>query len=155
MRLLILAVWVIATTSATDEVQVTGGAIIEEVGSVNLIKDIVIVKKNFTEISYLKKKAMEMENLVKEMKEKEPEDSNKKVLENLKQILSEFTGTRKKRSLLPFVGNLMNTFFGVATENDLKREKERLNKIENWAENIGNLITSSVGTMNQHAKGNK
>ena len=152
MRLLILAVWVIATTSATDEVQVTGGAIIEEVGSVNLIKDIVIVKKNFTEISYLKEKAMEMENLVKEMKEKEPEDSNKKVLENLKQILSEFTGTRKKRSLLPFVGNLMNTLFGVATENDLKREKERLNKIENWAENIGNLITSSVGTMNQHAK---
>ena len=137
------------TTSAAD-VKVKGGALIQEKGKANLINKIVIVKKNFTEINFLRGKAAEMEERLSQMNGKEQDENNKELIQNMKMKLSEITGSRKKRSLLPFVGTALNKLFGVATESDLKKEKERLDRIEGWANHLGNIIEGTVNALNDH-----
>ena len=139
------------TTSAAD-VKVKGGALIQEKGKANLINKIVIVKKNFTEINFLRGKAAEMEERLSQMNGKEQDENNKELIQNMKMKLSEITGSRKKRSLLPFVGTALNKLFGVATESDLKKEKERLDRIEGWANHLGNIIEGTINVLNDHAK---
>ena len=46
-------------------------------------------------------------------------------MKGLKNSLSEFTGSkRNKRSLLPFIGNVLNSLIGVATEADVEKKKK-------------------------------
>ena len=134
-----------------EDVRVKGGALIQRVGKSNLIQNVVIVKKNFTSLETLQSRALLMINNIKDLVKSETNEENVELLEHLSDTLRQLTNSRKKRSLLPFVGNVLNQLFGVATENDLNREKERLDKIETWANNLGNIITSTVGVLNQHA----
>ena len=136
---------------SAQEVKVKGGALIQEMGKANLINKIVIVKKNFTEVNFLRGKAVEMEDRLSHIMISEKDDENKKILKNMRKKLSEITGSRKRRSLLPFVGNALNQLFGVATESDVQKERERLDKIEEWANNLGNIIQGTVGVLNDHA----
>ena len=140
----------IISASAKD-VRIRGGAIIQNYGRANLINNVVIVKKNFTDVNFLREKAKEMEDRLAHLKENEPDEKNKVLLENMKEKLGEITGSRKKRSLLPFVGTALNKLFGVATESDIQKEKERLDKIEDWAHHLGNMIDGTVDVLENHA----
>ena len=145
-----MMVWGIGTTSGQD-IEIKGGALIQRKGTMNLINKVVIVKKNFTEVKILRERAQEMENDLQIMYEKETDENNRAIIDDMTSKLSEITGSRKKRSLLPFVGTALNRLFGVATEGDIKREKERLDRIEEWAQSLGNIIQGSVGILNEHA----
>ena len=120
MRFLIITLTVGVITSA-QEVKVKGGALIHKVGNANLINKIVIVKKNYTGINDMRARAIEIENCLNNLKRSERDEDNKDLIEGMSQKLSDITGTRTKRSLLPFVGTALNRLFGVATESDLER----------------------------------
>ena len=148
----VMLMLLVHTNYGQGEVHIRGGSLVNYLGKVNLIQNVVIIKKNFTDIQYLQTKAKEVVETIQVVKQTETSTENKEMLERMSELLNELIGSRKKRSLLPFVGNALNQLFGVATENDLNREKERLDKIEHWANNLGNIVTSTVGVLNQHAK---
>ena len=145
-------VLLVGIITSAQEVKVKGGALINKVGNANLINQIVIIKKNYTGINDMRARAIEIENCLNNLKRSERDEDNKDLIEGMSQKLSDITGTRSKRSLLPFVGTALNRLFGVATESDLERERERLNKIERWANNLGNIIQGTVSVLNNHAK---
>ena len=151
MKIILLLTFLGGVIISAQDIKVKGGALIEAKGKANLINQIVIVKKNFTELNFLRGKAVEMETRLSRLKEKENDENNKLLIQTMEQKLGEITGSRKKRSLLPFVGTALNKLFGVATESDLKKEKERLDRIEEWANNLGNIIQGTVDVLNTHA----
>ena len=126
---------------------IKSGALVERKGNVNLIRNLVIVKKNFTMLNVLKKKVREVNGMVKEIIQRESDEENLTLLRKLQGRLSEVESKRDKRSLLPFVGNILNGLFGVATEKDVERERERMDKIEKWAAKYGHVIHEMVNTM--------
>lgn len=151
MRILLL--WVgITSAIAENEVQLKHGALLENKGNVKMIENIVIIKKNMTKLLHCQERANEMIKVVDNILEKEKDEENKELLEDLKINLKELTGNRKKRSLLPFVGNILNGLFGVARESDVEREKERIDKIEHWANDMGHVINQFVSELNDHAQ---
>ena len=99
-------------------------------GKVKLITNLVIVKKNMTTLNYCREKAIEIENAITDIVNEHPNSQTIQALRELQISLSDFTGTKiSKRSLLPFVGNILNSLFGVATDANVEKEKERLDKI--------------------------
>ena len=71
-------------------------------------------------LNYCREKAIEIENVITDLVNEHPSNQIIEVMRGLKNSLSEFTGSKiNKRSLLPFIGNLMNSLFGVATEADV------------------------------------
>ena len=132
--------------------QIRKGALAERMGKVKLITNLVIVKKNMSILNYCKEKAIEIENIITDLVNEHSSNQIVEVMKGLKNSLSEFTGSkRNKRSLLPFIGNLLNNLFGVATEADVEKEKERLDKIEKWATEYGHVINQIVDETNVHA----
>ena len=149
--LLVLQVGITCVTG-THDVSINHGALVENKGQVKMIENVVIIKKNLTELRNCQSNALEMINIVKGLLKNEKESENKELLLDAKDKLMEITGSRKKRSLLPFVGSIMNSLFGVATESSLEREKERLDKIETWAQEYGHVINNVISNLNDHAE---
>ena len=105
-----------------------------------------------TNLKYCKEKAIEIEQGITDIINNSPVTPIPEFLRELQVSLSDFTGTKlNKRSLLPFVGNILNSLFGVATDANIEREKERLNTIERWASQYGNVINQLVDETNLHA----
>ena len=109
----------------------------------------VLVKKNLSLVYSCQEKAEEMYDNVQRLWEKEEDQDIKKLLEDSKVKLSEITRSKSKRSLLPFVGTIMRDLFGVARNEDLEKEKERLDKIEKWANEYGHVINQIIENVNQ------
>ena len=55
---------------------------------------------------------------------------------------------RTKRSLLPFVGNILNNLFGTATAGDLDKVKKQLNELAKGEEEINHIIADSISIIN-------
>ena len=89
-----------------------------------------------------------MEKVITSIIEKEKDEENINLLNKLKGSLRGMTTSKKKRSLLPFVGKILNGLFGVAVEGDVEREKERLDKMEKWASEYGHVINNVVDSVN-------
>ena len=148
----LLLIWGSITCAQGNKIQPKKGALKEAMGKVKLITNIVIVKKNMTTLNYCNEKAIEIENILTNLVNEHHNNPILEVMKGLRNSLSEFTGSKiSKRSLLPFIGNLLNDLFGVATEADVEREKERLGKIEKWATEYGHVINQVVDEFNVHA----
>ena len=145
-----ILVLVVINSAQDVNVKVRNGALVQRRGMVKLVNNIVIVKKNISEIKILNEKTKEMENSLTNILKRESDKETIQIIEGFKESLSGLTRSRKKRSLLPFVGKLLNGLFGVATESDLQKEKERLDRIEGWAKEYGHVIDKIVDNMNQH-----
>ena len=141
-------------TSAA-EVKIRGGALVESKGEVRLVKDIVVLKINMSEtLDYEKKVSNVREQIKREIESSEGEGVIVELLKQIDEKLKVLTerNSRKERSLLPFIGNAMNTMFGVATEAQVEKERERLDKLERWATEHGQLMSNLVDNVNQHTK---
>ena len=134
------------------EVNINKGTLVKPLGQVNLIENIVIVKKNLTELSFCQENANILLKEVDKLLENEKNEEISILLNEVQDRLREITPIRSKRSLLPFVGKLMNSLFGVTVESDFEREKERLDKIENWAKDYGHVINNVIDNINEMAK---
>ena len=149
--LLVLQVGITCVTG-TNKVSINHGALVENKGQIKMIENVVIIKKNLTELRNCQSKAQGMIKIVEGLLENESDKENKDLLLDAKDKLMEITGSRKKRSLLPFVGSIMNSLFGVATEASLEKERERLDKIESWAQEYGHVINNVISNLNDHAE---
>ena len=109
-RIVLLLVLVAITCAQEPKTRIRKGAIHERLGKVKLITNLVIVKKNMTNLNYCKEKAIEIEQGITDIISNNPVSPTLEVLRELQVSLSDFTGTKiSKRSLLPFVGNLLNS----------------------------------------------
>ena len=93
-----------------------------------------------------------MKEVVERSIEKEKGKETRQLLNNLERGLAGLVGSRKRRSLLPFVGKILNGLFGVAQESDLEKEEERLTKIEAWAQKYVHVITEVICKFNNHSQ---
>lgn len=154
MRLLILVflTGITCVQGTKESVSISHGSLIEELGQIKLIDHIVVIKKNLTELEKCQGYARSMLESVNNILKKENDTENIQLLSQAEENLLELISSRTKRSLLPFVGNALNSLFGVATEADLEKEKERLDKIENWANNYGHVITDIIDNANKNAQ---
>ena len=151
-RIVLLLMLVAITCAQEHRIKIRKGAITEKIGKVKLIINLVIVKKNMITLNYCREKAIEIENAITDIVNEHPNSQTIQALRELQVSLRDFTGTKKsKRSLLPFVGNILNSLFEVATEASEEKERERLDKIERWASEYGNVINQMVDETNLHA----
>ena len=121
---------------------------VENMGQVRMISNVLIIKKNMTSIIHSEQRAKDMLEAIGSVHEKEASE----LLTGLRKSLRSLVGSRGKRSLLPFVGHLLHGLFGVAQDSDIEREKERLTRIEAWAKNYGHVLDMAVENINQHAQ---
>ena len=149
--LLILQVG-ITCAKGNNDVSINHGTLIQNMGQITLIENVVIIKKNLTELRNVPNLAQNMTKLVEKLMASEKDEENNQLLKEAKDKLMDLTGSREKRSLLPFVGSIMNQLFGVATEASVEKERERLDKIEAWAQEYGHVINNVIDNLNDHAK---
>ena len=150
-----LCLWTmaIATISGSgDKPEVKKGALVRKRGTMSHIRDFLVIKKNMTEVQYLWDSLHDMSEKIKEMYIKENNNQTKLMLSTIEQTLKSVDVNRKKRSLLPFVGKALNGLFGVATEEDLQKEGERLDKLEKWAEEYGHVLDNAVDNINHNVE---
>ena len=149
--MMFLIVTTICDQGTENPVHLKKGVLLQELGEVNLISNLVLIKKNVTQVAFCQEKAKLMLESLNTVIAKENDTANLKLLEQAKSKLNEVV-PRKKRSLLPFVGTMMHELFGVARDNDLEKEKERISKIESWANNFGNVINKVITNLNEHSE---
>ena len=70
-------------------------------------------------------------------------------METLLKVKKEISKIREnekktKRSLLPFIGNALNTMFGVATDAQVENERDRISKWEIWAGEMGIIMRKII-----------
>ena len=149
---LMLGIFLSVTTYVQGEARVKGGAIVERLGEIKLVNNVVVIRKNISDFKMYEKGAKDMLEKVDQILNAENEKENVEILEIIRKGLYEMVGSRKKRSLLPFVGKLLNGLFGVATDGDVERERERLDKIEKWAKEYGHVLDNVVDEINNHVQ---
>ena len=131
--------------------EIKGGAVIENKGIVKLVNNLVVIKKNMTTVKEIESKVTDLLVIVEKVMEKEKDDELREMLTEMLVKIKKLKVGRKRRSLLPFVGNILNGLFGVATEADVSREKERLDRIEQWAKQYGHVFDTVVENLNEQA----
>ena len=58
----------------------------------------------------------------------------------------------RKRSLLPFVGSALSALFGVATDEDITLQDERIKRLELWAAERGNIMQTVIEGNEENAQ---
>lgn len=59
---------------------------------------------------------------------------------------------RKRRSLIPVVGDILHGLFGVSTDGDISGISRRLQELESLAQIQGGMLEKSLGVVNQHGE---
>jgi len=73
----------------------------------------------------------------------------KSTYDNLRSVTTTQKQDRNKRALLPFVGNLASSLFGVATKSDIRQINEGLQRIRNTEKTVAHLLQDSLSVINK------
>ena len=133
----------------------TPGVVTTNLGKVSFLQDFITVKLDLRPVSKLKevliKAKHEVENLLDRQDQKSIQPETLKLLQAEKKRLDMMFQSRKKRSLFPFGGDILQSVLGTATETQVHEVKMRYKELEKWAKIKGTLITKSVERLNQHS----
>lgn len=72
----------------------------------------------------------------------------KQKLDNLIEIINKSPAHRVKRSLLPFLGNILGSITGVATEKDLRKINNHLKHMETLDSDLTHIVQDSITVVN-------
>ena len=133
---------------------------LETLGNVNLITDIVIVKYNVSttssivsELRDIKEKTDILTNT--QMSNTGLKDFLNKINARLGLVLghdSRQHAKRQRRSMLPWGGDILHGLFGLATDATVEDTNRRLETIEHWAANRGTLVEKAINNINLHSQ---
>ena len=70
-------------------------------------------------------------------------------LDDLRDLYTHTTDNRKKRSLLPWAGDLLGSLFGVATKTDLARLRQQLNSLSANEDELVHVVENSLTIVNK------
>ncbi|XP_068226739.1 uncharacterized protein [Palaemon carinicauda] len=137
----------------TCEIDIKSGALIQNHGKGELLTDFAVVKINVNSILEREEHLNQLDKELRKCILTHSDSAFVEVLRNLQGKIEDIVRPqRNKRSLLPFVGSAFSALFGVATENDVRGLTDRVELIEKWANQKGNLISTLIENNNKNVE---
>ena len=155
--MLLLWVWPILGTVLTTH-DIRKGILLQDHGEAVILDEYALIKINVSIIHENERNLKELRVVLENSRKKLTNPVLVRVIKGLLDSVDEelgvekSVGTRKKRSLLPFVGQALKSVFGVSTEADHKRAQERINKLEEWAARQGSTYNTIIEGVNSNSK---
>ncbi|XP_066968282.1 uncharacterized protein [Macrobrachium rosenbergii] len=147
-------VWWLAVSQIVNSlVQLRKGAIIKEHGKVKMIQDLAIVKIQTDSIIDQREQLVQLSNQIQAGLQSVQDRNLYDMLSKLQRDIDSVMPRKVvKRSLIPFIGVALHNLFGVATDGNVERLKERVAQLENWASEQGTVYNKVIGNVNQNQK---
>ena len=79
-------------------------------------------------------------------------ESIQDLLSELTSLVNKYNPSRRKRALLPFVGNLLKSLFGTATDSDLSELREAIISLSDFQAKIAHVVKDTLSIINKSHK---